>query len=152
MGISGGHYVGLDRLLDILGTLHHLPQLFQQLCCDFWTHLPTCNWNKAQKLQRSSSQPWPLTHSWRLQPLETPFEDNCTRVTFCCVVISLKKKKDHRIKPVLCCSRARQVGTHKLNTHTHTPSLLGTWKQSSSDMPNSLRNPMTANNGLGTSR
>lgn len=120
MGISRGHYVGLDRFLDILGTLHHLPQLFQQLCCNFWTHLPTCNWNKAQKLQRSSSQRWPLTHGWRLPPLETPFEDNCTCVTFCCVVISLKKKKDHRIKPVLCCSgpllpgkgRARQVETH----------------------------------------
>lgn len=43
VGISRGHYVGLDRLLDILGTLHHLPQLLQQLCCNFWTHLPTCN-------------------------------------------------------------------------------------------------------------
>lgn len=43
VGISRGHYVGLDRFLDILGTLHHLPQLFQQLCCNFWTHLPTCN-------------------------------------------------------------------------------------------------------------
>lgn len=39
---------------------------------------------------------------------------------------------------------------HTQAEHTHTPSLLGTWKQSSSDMPNSLRNPMTANNGLGT--
>lgn len=43
VGISRGHYVGLDRLLDILRTLHHLPQLLEQLCCNFWTHLPACN-------------------------------------------------------------------------------------------------------------
>lgn len=154
MGISRWHYVGLDRLLDILGTLHHLPQLLQQLCCNFWTHLPTCNWNKAQNFRAS---PAILGHShtqaggchhWKLPLRATVPTSSLSAQNFSCLVTSLAFLENEgsgwgqRVKADLSCKRPFPPGkglAYPVVIHrslTHLPTLLACVRnQSTPDIP-----------------